>query len=68
MTAHEAMQRIDDLLSHVWMVRTFLYEEFGTPQEKVTRKTVTLTAGKELHEIATVVVAGERVGGQGAGK
>ena len=24
MTAHEAMQRIDDLLSHVWMVRTFL--------------------------------------------
>jgi cob(I)alamin adenosyltransferase len=24
MTPHEAMQRIDDLLSHVWMVRTFL--------------------------------------------
>src|SRR5262245_11187018 len=24
MTPREAMQRIDDLLSHVWMVRTFL--------------------------------------------
>ena len=24
MPPHEAMQRIDDLLSHVWMVRTFL--------------------------------------------
>lgn len=24
MTTHEAMQRIDALLSHVWMVRTFL--------------------------------------------
>ena len=24
MTPYEAMQRIDDLLSHVWMVRTFL--------------------------------------------
>lgn len=24
MTPHQAMQRIDELLSHVWMVRTFL--------------------------------------------
>lgn len=24
MTAHEAMQELDELLSHVWMVRTFL--------------------------------------------
>src|SRR5262245_6449412 len=24
MTPHEAMQRVDELLSHVWMVRTFL--------------------------------------------
>ena len=33
-----------------------IYEGFGRPHEKVSRKTVTLTAGKEMHEIATVVV------------
>jgi hypothetical protein len=32
------------------------YEGFGTPQGKVTRKTVMLVADKEMHEIATVVV------------
>ena len=31
-----------------------IYESFGTPHEKVSRKTLTLTAGKEMHEIATV--------------
>jgi hypothetical protein len=31
-----------------------IYEGFGTPQEKVTRKTVTLRTGKEMHEIAAV--------------
>jgi hypothetical protein len=34
-----------------------IYEGFGTPQETVTRKTVTLVAGKEMHEVATVMVA-----------
>ena len=33
-----------------------IYEGFGTPHEKATRKTVTLTAGKEMHDIATVLV------------
>src|SRR5262249_49362768 len=37
-----------------------IYEGFGTPQAKVTRKTVTLTAGKEMHQIATVVVGEAR--------
>ncbi len=31
-----------------------IYEGFGTPQEKVSRKTVTLAAGKEMHDIATI--------------
>jgi uncharacterized protein YfaP (DUF2135 family) len=33
-----------------------VYEGFGTPQERVTRRTVMLTAGKEMHEIAVVSV------------
>jgi hypothetical protein len=33
-----------------------IYEGFGTRREKVTRRTVTLAAGKEMHEVATVVV------------
>jgi hypothetical protein len=31
-----------------------IYDGFGTPNEKVTRKTVTLAAGKDMHDIATV--------------
>jgi hypothetical protein len=36
------------------MVYATIYESFGTPHEKVTRKTVTLTGSKEMHEISTV--------------
>ncbi len=34
-----------------------IYQGFGTPQEKVTRKTVTLAAGKEMHQVATIKVS-----------
>ena len=33
-----------------------IYENWGTPKEKVTRKVVTLEYGKEMHDIATVRV------------
>ncbi len=33
-----------------------IYENWGTSQEKVTRKVVTLEYGKEMHDIATVTI------------
>jgi len=34
-----------------------IYERFGTPQEKVTKKVIALTTGKEMHDIAEIRVA-----------
>src|SRR5438128_2658139 len=33
------------------------YESFGTPHEKVSRKTVTLVVGKEMHEIVMITLS-----------
>ncbi len=35
-----------------------VYRDWGTPRERVTSKTVTLTSGKQTHDVATIVVKG----------